>query len=58
MPVVFLNELNPGELIASRKESPLILGLGQGAHYLASDVPAILPYTREVIYSRMEISLF
>ncbi|MBP8645927.1 MAG: glutamine--fructose-6-phosphate transaminase (isomerizing) [Syntrophobacteraceae bacterium] len=48
--VVFLNELNPGELIASRKESPLILGLGQGAHYLASDVPAILPYTREVIY--------
>ncbi|HOV87949.1 MAG TPA: glutamine--fructose-6-phosphate transaminase (isomerizing) [Syntrophobacteraceae bacterium] len=48
--VVFLNELNPDELIASRNESPLILGLGKGAYYLASDVPAILPYTREVLY--------
>ncbi len=48
--LVFLNEKEPGEIIAARKESPLILGIGEGAFYLASDVPAILPYTREVIY--------
>jgi len=48
--VVFLNEEEPGQIVAARKESPLILGIGQGAYYFASDVPAILPYTREVVY--------
>lgn len=48
--LVFLNQERPGELIAARKESPLILGVGDGEYYLASDVPAILPYTRQVIY--------
>jgi glucosamine--fructose-6-phosphate aminotransferase (isomerizing) len=48
--LVFLNYENPDELIAARKESPLILGVGEKAYYLASDVPAILPYTREIIY--------
>jgi glutamine---fructose-6-phosphate transaminase (isomerizing) len=48
--VVFLNEEDSQELIAARKESPLILGIGPDAHYLASDVPAILPYTRQVVY--------
>lgn len=48
--VAFLNEENPEELIAARKESPLILGIGESAFYLASDVPAILPYTRRVVY--------
>ena len=48
--VVFLNEENPQELIAARKESPLILGLGEKACYLASDVPAILPYTNLMVY--------
>jgi glucosamine--fructose-6-phosphate aminotransferase (isomerizing) len=48
--VVFVNEENPRELLAARKESPLILALGEGEYYLASDVPAILPYTRRVIY--------
>lgn len=48
--VVFLNENRPNELIAARKESPLILGLGKDENFLASDVPAILPYTRDVVY--------
>ncbi|MCE5244023.1 MAG: glutamine--fructose-6-phosphate transaminase (isomerizing) [Syntrophobacteraceae bacterium] len=48
--VVFLNEEEPGELVAAKRESPLIMGLGDDACYLASDVPAILPYTRKVIY--------
>ena len=40
----------PDRLIAARKDSPLILGFGQGAHYLASDVTALIKYTREVCY--------
>ena len=40
----------PDRLIAVRKDSPLILGYGQGAHYLASDVTALIKYTREVCY--------
>lgn len=48
--VVFLNEAAPDQLIAARKESPLILGLGESEYYLASDVPAVLPYTRRIIY--------
>jgi glutamine---fructose-6-phosphate transaminase (isomerizing) len=48
--VVFICEHSPDELIAARRESPLILGISEDACYLASDVPAILPYTRQVIY--------
>jgi len=48
--VVFLSQENPEELIAARKESPLILGIGENVCYLASDVPAILPYTNQMVY--------
>ena len=40
----------PGEIYAARKESPMILGLGDGENFIASDVPAILRHTRRVIY--------
>ena len=40
----------PGKLIAVRKDSPLILGIGEGENFLASDVTAIIKYTRNVIY--------
>jgi len=36
-------------LVCARKDSPLVLGKGKAAIYVASDVPAILPYTKEVI---------
>jgi glucosamine--fructose-6-phosphate aminotransferase (isomerizing) len=38
----------PDRLVAARKASPLIIGLGKGENYIASDIPAILPYTREI----------
>lgn len=41
---------NPEELVAVRKSSPLILGLGENEYFIASDIPAILKYTREVVY--------
>ena len=40
----------PDEIFAARKDSPLILGTGEEESYLASDVPAILKYTRQVYY--------
>ena len=40
----------PGEIFAARKDSPLILGTAENAAFLASDVPAILKYTRSVYY--------
>ena len=40
----------PGEIYAARKDSPMILGTKDGKQYLASDVPAILKYTRTVYY--------
>ena len=40
----------PGEIYVARKDSPMILGIAEGESYIASDVPAILKYTRNVYY--------
>ena len=40
----------PGKMLAVKKDSPLIFGFGEGENYIASDVPAILKYTRKVVY--------
>lgn len=40
----------PGEIYVARKDSPMILGVQDGESYIASDVPAILKYTRKVYY--------
>lgn len=39
---------NPDEFIAVRKDSPLIVGLGSGENFIASDIPAILEHTRDI----------
>ena len=41
---------NPDELIAVRKDSPLVVGLGENENFIASDIPAILKYTRNVYF--------
>ena len=40
----------PDRIICARKESPLVVGLGKGENFIASDVPALLEHTREVYY--------
>lgn len=40
----------PDRLMCARKESPLVVGLGKGENFIASDVPALLEHTREVYY--------
>ena len=41
---------HPGEIWVARKDSPMIIGISDGETYVASDVPAILKYTRNVYY--------
>ena len=45
---ISLNE--PDKIVATRKDSPLIVGIGEDGYYLASDSPAILKYARDIIY--------
>ncbi len=45
--VVHLDD--PDTIVAARKDSPLIIGVGQGENIVASDIPAVLEYTREVL---------
>ena len=48
--IALMKKSEPGRVIAARKGSPLILGIGDGESYIASDIPAILWKTREVKY--------
>nr|WP_307775850.1 glutamine--fructose-6-phosphate transaminase (isomerizing) [uncultured Cetobacterium sp.] len=40
----------PNELICTRKDSPLVIGIGEGENFIASDVPALLKYTKNVYF--------
>ena len=44
-----ISSLEPDKVVAVRQDSPLIIGLGEGENFLASDIPAILKYTRRTI---------
>lgn len=48
--IVLIDQENPDTLIAARKGSPLVIGIGKGEHFLASDASPIIEYTREVVY--------
>ena len=45
-----IHEAEPEKIVCARKESPLIIGVGKNSNFIASDVPAILKYTRDVIF--------
>ena len=48
--IVLLDADNPDTIIAARKGSPLVIGVGKGEHFLASDASPIIEYTKEVVY--------
>ncbi|ARS37102.1 glutamine--fructose-6-phosphate transaminase (isomerizing) [Pontibacter actiniarum] len=48
--IVVLSQDSPNQLIAARKGSPLVVGIGEGEYFLASDATPIIEYTNEVVY--------
>jgi glutamine---fructose-6-phosphate transaminase (isomerizing) len=48
--IAVISTRDPGKIVCARKGSPLLLGLGEGENYIASDVAAILAHTRQVVY--------
>lgn len=48
--IVIMDEDNPNELIAARKGSPMVIGVGKGEYFIASDATPIIEYTKNVIY--------
>lgn len=50
--IAVMSEDHPGEIIAAKNGSPMIIGIGDNEHYVASDVSALLPYTRRVVYAQ------
>lgn len=41
---------DPDRIVVARKDSPLVIGIGEGENFIASDIPAILKYTKNVIF--------
>jgi len=48
--ILLIEQDNPDTIIAARKGSPLVIGIGKGEHFLASDASPIIEYTKEVVY--------
>jgi glutamine---fructose-6-phosphate transaminase (isomerizing) len=48
--IVLLDQDHPDTIIAARKGSPLVIGIGKNEHFLASDASPIIEYTKEVVY--------
>ncbi|MCO6497007.1 MAG: glutamine--fructose-6-phosphate transaminase (isomerizing) [Chitinophagaceae bacterium] len=48
--VLILDEKHPDTILAARKGSPLVIGIGKGEHFLGSDATPMIEYTKEVVY--------
>ena len=45
--LVFMSKMHPDVLLCAKQENPLVVGLGKGENFIASDIPAIISYTRD-----------
>lgn len=47
--LIVTSKVEPDKIVAARNASPLVLGIGKGENMIASDIPALLPYTRDIV---------
>ena len=47
---VVISREDPNRIFACKRSNPLVVGVGRNEHFLASDISALLPYTKKVIY--------
>lgn len=48
--ICVMHKDEPGEIVATRKNAPLLIGVGEGENFIASDIPAFIEYTKKAIY--------
>ncbi|MFA6078206.1 MAG: glutamine--fructose-6-phosphate transaminase (isomerizing) [Candidatus Omnitrophota bacterium] len=48
--IAVIHKDEPGKIVGARSDAPMIVGLGEGENFLASDAPAVLDYTKDVIF--------
>ena len=48
--IVVMSRREPGRLVAAKNATPVVIGLGQGENFVASDIPALLPHTRDMLF--------
>ncbi|HEV7733055.1 MAG TPA: glutamine--fructose-6-phosphate transaminase (isomerizing) [Candidatus Binatia bacterium] len=48
--IVVLSETEPNRMVAAKSATPIVLGLGEGENFVASDIPAMLEHTRKVVF--------
>lgn len=48
--ICVMHKDNPGTIVATRKNAPLLIGVGEGENFIASDIPAFIEYTKKAIY--------
>jgi len=48
--IAVLSEKEPGRIVVAKNASPLVIGVSQGTTYCASDIPALLPYTNQMVF--------
>ena len=48
--MVIMSRDEPGKLVAAKNATPIVIGLGEGENFIASDVPALLAYTRDMLF--------
>lgn len=48
--IAVIDRMNPRQIIAARKSSPLVVGIGEGEYFLSSDVTPLVNYTNQVVY--------
>lgn len=46
--LVFMHDADPDTIICTKKDNPLIIGLGEDENFIASDIPAVINYTRRI----------